>query len=710
MINELVFETKRPVTPSLRNLPPSPNKDSFQWNAVSDKEATRHAVEAEGHTWIQGEQESGAPANFTGKRLLFRENGDYITDEEEDEEEDEELAAENVADEDSKVGVQLKGSRMFDNSGFNSPNNGGSMYFGTSPEAVGSSNLLPSFATTVYDEDDKNCTVGSASFSMNKSDSSASFADKNSLYDTETLPVDSIRKIPVINSEGEEEEPSSLNLSVSPSKSPRSAGGGSPSPMRPKKPSPYKDGSFALLSPRKGLGTSQSTNLSTSEAHHLRFDANAFTPPSSPKKVVSPPSSSGKSSGSNRLGDMPSPYREGTFMINRIFGKIGNGDDKEISPLKSGCHQRLRFDSSDDEELISDALNDFVIMDGYINNGRPGNNAEANGGGAHPVSEPSPLSAAESNALTGHILPQATASSSSSKTRPFSPPLLTPSVKRALFGEDVAISGKGEAGDQGAGGAKAMETPMGHQKTTGTHIKLGYEENSSSMAATPRTACPPAVEQALSADPVNPGKTAANMSTPGGNSFQETDVSLVSNSTMNQSVGSTAAETYVAQGTNEAEDKDGNYFYFGTGKLVEDIPNASENLVEWQNCVTVTGKTRHQRVFPDAKSGVKVVVNGEEIALFRVDGSVYAMQTQCPHRKGPIHMGDIEDMAKHGPCVVCPWHKWTFKLESGALVKPDNRSGNLKVYPVKIKGLEIFVGFGNFSANAFKGEGEEFDF
>ena len=133
-------------------------------------------------------------------------------------------------------------------------------------------------------------------------------------------------------------------------------------------------------------------------------------------------------------------------------------------------------------------------------------------------------------------------------------------------------------------------------------------------------------------------------------------------------------------------------------------------MVEWKTCVTVTGKTNFQRVFPDEKAGVKVVVNGETLALFRFDEKVYALSTVCPHRKGPIHMGDIEDIKEHGPCVVCPWHKWTFKLESGKLVKPDNRAGDLTVYPVKLKGArrQVYVGFPEFSNKMFDGDLEDF--
>eukprot|EP00944_MAST-04C_sp_MAST-4C-sp1_P014515 g14515.t1 len=167
-------------------------------------------------------------------------------------------------------------------------------------------------------------------------------------------------------------------------------------------------------------------------------------------------------------------------------------------------------------------------------------------------------------------------------------------------------------------------------------------------------------------------------------------------------------ESVKSTATNQHLDEDHKYFYFDSAKVLKEIPDSSENLVEWQNCVTVTGKTRHQRVFPEFKNGVEVFANGEKVALFRYHDKVYAMKTQCPHRKGPIQMGDIEDVAEHGPCVVCPWHRWTFKLNTGQLVKPENRSGknnDLQMYPVQLRGPEqkIFVGFANFSKKVFDG-------
>ena len=54
--------------------------------------------------------------------------------------------------------------------------------------------------------------------------------------------------------------------------------------------------------------------------------------------------------------------------------------------------------------------------------------------------------------------------------------------------------------------------------------------------------------------------------------------------------------------------------------------------------------------------------------------------------------------------------KWTFKLESGKLVKPDNRAGDLTVYPVKLKGArrQVYVGFPEFSNKMFDGDLEDF--
>jgi nitrite reductase/ring-hydroxylating ferredoxin subunit len=74
--------------------------------------------------------------------------------------------------------------------------------------------------------------------------------------------------------------------------------------------------------------------------------------------------------------------------------------------------------------------------------------------------------------------------------------------------------------------------------------------------------------------------------------------------------------------------------------------------------------------------GQRVCAFGEEIALFRRGGRVFAVGAVCPHRQGPLDQGWIRDGA-----IVCPHHGWCFDLETGARVgAPATR---IPVYEVR---------------------------
>lgn len=82
--------------------------------------------------------------------------------------------------------------------------------------------------------------------------------------------------------------------------------------------------------------------------------------------------------------------------------------------------------------------------------------------------------------------------------------------------------------------------------------------------------------------------------------------------------------------------------------------------------------------------GRKVVQVGEvEIALFRVDERVFAIQNRCPHRSGPLIRGFLEP----GPGIRCPMHGWRYDLATGACDRPAKAT----VYPVRVEGEEIAV-------------------
>jgi len=70
---------------------------------------------------------------------------------------------------------------------------------------------------------------------------------------------------------------------------------------------------------------------------------------------------------------------------------------------------------------------------------------------------------------------------------------------------------------------------------------------------------------------------------------------------------------------------------------------------------------------------------------------------------GPLHLGDIEDMAgMESPRVVCPWHKWCFELATGRLIRPAWKHQDIQSYPVITNSSgQIFIGFSSIDPTCF---------
>ncbi len=82
-----------------------------------------------------------------------------------------------------------------------------------------------------------------------------------------------------------------------------------------------------------------------------------------------------------------------------------------------------------------------------------------------------------------------------------------------------------------------------------------------------------------------------------------------------------------------------------------------------------------------------VSVDGKDIALFKTEGAVYAMDSVCPHRGGPLGEGHIENGE-----VTCPWHAWSFNVKTGEC---QTMLGIMQpTFPVKIEGDDILVRLG----------------
>lgn len=55
-----------------------------------------------------------------------------------------------------------------------------------------------------------------------------------------------------------------------------------------------------------------------------------------------------------------------------------------------------------------------------------------------------------------------------------------------------------------------------------------------------------------------------------------------------------------------------------------------------------------------------VTLGDVDVALLNVDGALYALDNNCPHRGGPLCQGDLEGLVLH-----CPLHAWPFDLRTG---------------------------------------------
>jgi 3-phenylpropionate/trans-cinnamate dioxygenase ferredoxin subunit len=84
------------------------------------------------------------------------------------------------------------------------------------------------------------------------------------------------------------------------------------------------------------------------------------------------------------------------------------------------------------------------------------------------------------------------------------------------------------------------------------------------------------------------------------------------------------------------------------------------------------------------KLGKRFFVDDIDIAVFKVDGNVYALSNICPHQK--THL--IYDGYVENGTVFCPAHGWQFELATGRFVGGIK---GLDSYMVKIIADNVYV-------------------
>jgi nitrite reductase/ring-hydroxylating ferredoxin subunit len=79
---------------------------------------------------------------------------------------------------------------------------------------------------------------------------------------------------------------------------------------------------------------------------------------------------------------------------------------------------------------------------------------------------------------------------------------------------------------------------------------------------------------------------------------------------------------------------------------------------------------------------------GEKVALFNVDGVIYAIADTCTHVGGPLSEGSVD-----GTDVTCPLHGAVFDLTTGGAKGPP-AGGDVTKYEVRVEGDEIQIATG----------------
>jgi nitrite reductase/ring-hydroxylating ferredoxin subunit len=83
-------------------------------------------------------------------------------------------------------------------------------------------------------------------------------------------------------------------------------------------------------------------------------------------------------------------------------------------------------------------------------------------------------------------------------------------------------------------------------------------------------------------------------------------------------------------------------------------------------------------------SGTSVCVRAIELALFRREGMVYAVENLCPHQHIPV----LSEGGLDGHILTCPMHGWQFDITDGKCV---HASCHLRTFATEIREGSVFV-------------------
>ena len=79
-----------------------------------------------------------------------------------------------------------------------------------------------------------------------------------------------------------------------------------------------------------------------------------------------------------------------------------------------------------------------------------------------------------------------------------------------------------------------------------------------------------------------------------------------------------------------------------------------------------------------------ISLDGERVAVFRYDQKLAALSNVCQHQNGPLGEGRVVD-----GCVVCPWHGYEYRPETGQ--SPPPFTEKVSAYRLRLHGERVLI-------------------
>jgi 2,5-furandicarboxylate decarboxylase 1 len=80
-------------------------------------------------------------------------------------------------------------------------------------------------------------------------------------------------------------------------------------------------------------------------------------------------------------------------------------------------------------------------------------------------------------------------------------------------------------------------------------------------------------------------------------------------------------------------------------------------------------------------AGLCVKIGKLQVALFKFEGQVYAINNVCPHQGGALVEGELE-----GNAIMCPLHGWMYDITNGEALSGEE---SVESYQVKLEGEDV---------------------